>query len=237
MYYDVHTHKIPEKNGDIFAVVNLSLEKTLPLPPPKGDRRNYSASKFEVSYPPLEEAGGGLRYSIGLHPWHIKKENVQKELDLIEKYISFPDAKILGECGLDKLCETDFELQKEAFSSQILISEKANKPLLIHCVKSFDEIIAFKKKYSPKQAWIIHGFRGKAQQAKQLTDNGFFLSFGFNYNEESIKNIPIKRVLFETDDSNYHIRTIYKKAAGTLGISEERLINEVEKNVGYLMIA
>ena len=210
MYYDIHTHKIPGGNGDIFAVMNI-----------------YVADAGDNHY----LLNADIPCSIGIHPWYIKKENIRKELDLIEKYITFPNIKMLGECGLDKLCQTDFELQKETFSSQILISEKYSKPMLIHCVKSFDEIIACRKKHAPKQFWIIHGFRGNPQQAKQLTDNGFFLSFGFNYNEKSIKNIPMERVFFETDDSGRDIRDIYKKAAGTLGISIDNLIREVETNI------
>ena len=209
MYYDLHTHKIPEGNGDIFTVVNIPLDA-------------------------VKESCSNISYSIGIHPWNMSKENLQKELHLIEKYATYPNVKILGECGLDKLCKTDFELQKEAFSSQILISERNNKPLLIHCVKSFDEMILFKKKYSPGQAWIIHGFRGKPQQAKQLVDNDFFLSFGLDYNEDTIKNIPIKRIFFETDDSGSDIRLVYKKAATALEISEERLVEEIEENIGRL---
>ncbi|MDR0232504.1 MAG: TatD family hydrolase [Dysgonamonadaceae bacterium] len=169
--------------------------------------------------------------SIGIHPWYIEEENIEKELDLIEKYATSSNIKAIGECGLDKLCETDFELQKKVFLSQISISEKVKKPLIIHCVKSFDEMVFFKKKSNPTQAWIIHGFRGKPQQAKQLIEQGFYLSFGLHYNEQSLQNIPIEKVFFETDDSDCDIRTIYKNAAKTLNISEKNLIRQIEENV------
>jgi len=207
MYYDLHTHHFPEGNEDICTIVNIS-----------------------APYPPLEGAGGG-NYSVGIHPWYIQKDNIEKELDLIEKYASSPNVKAIGECGLDKLCETDFELQKEVFLSHISISEKVKKPLIIHCVKSFDEIILLKKKIQPKQAWIIHGFRGKPQQAKQLIEQGFYLSFGLNFNEQTIQNIPIERIFLETDDSGCDIRTIYKSAARALNIPEENLIRQIEKNI------
>ena len=209
MYYDLHTHHFPEGNEDICVI------------------------KSCASYPPLERVGGGayIFYSIGIHPWYIPKENIEKELDLIEKYASSHNVKAIGECGLDKLCDADFELQKEVFSSHILISEKIRKPLLIHCVKSFDEMIFFKKESRPIQAWIIHGFRGKPQQAKQLTEQGFYFSFGFNYNEQSLQNVPIERIFFETDDSGCDIRTIYRNAAKTLNISEKNLIRKIEENI------
>jgi len=175
--------------------------------------------------------------SVGIHPWYIQKDNIEKELDLIEKYASSPNVRAIGECGLDKLCETDFELQKEVFLSHISISEKIGKPLIIHCVKSFDEIMFFKKKCRPAQTWIIHGFRGRPQQAKQLVESGFFLSFGVNHNEQSIKNIPIERIFFETDDSDCDIRTIYKNAAKILNTSEKNLIRQIEENFNSIFVA
>jgi len=240
MYYDLHTHHFPEGNGDICTIVNVStkdLQENLLLPPPEGDRLTHDnfALKSGVSYPPLEGAGGGnnsnIFYSIGIHPWHIQKDNIEKKLDLIEKYALFPHVKAIGECGLDKCCKTDFELQKEVFSSHISISEKAGKPLIIHCVKSFDELISFKKESRPAQTWIIHGFRGKPQQAKQLIKQGFYLSFGMNYNEQSLQNIPIERMFFETDDSGCDIRIIYENAAKTLNTPEKNLIRQIEQNV------
>ncbi|MCL2650815.1 MAG: TatD family hydrolase [Candidatus Azobacteroides sp.] len=237
MYYDLHTHKNPEENGDICAIINILSddigESFLPLPPPKGDSlRPISTEKHRILYPPLERAGGGKNcYSTGIHPWHIKAENIQKELDLIEKYAGLSNIKAIGECGLDKCCKTDFNLQKRVFLSQVLISEQANKPLIIHCVKSLDEMIDFKKKMQPKQPWIIHGFRGKPEQAIQLTTLGFYLSFGFNYNEESIKRIPIEKLFLETDDSDCTIQTIYQKTAKVLGISEQNLIQQIEQNI------
>ena len=208
MYYDLHTHKILEANKDVCSIVNIS-----------SDSVTNAAEHF---------------YSIGIHPWYIKEETIQKELDLIERYASYPNVKAIGECGLDKLCQTDFNLQKEVFLSQIAISEKAGKPLIIHCVKSFDKLIDLKKKTQPLQAWIIHGFRGKPEQAIQLTNLGFYLSFGLSYNEESIKSIPIEKLFLETDDSDCDIQTIYQKAAKTLGISEQSLIRQIEENVNAL---
>ena len=206
MYYNIHTHIIPDENTNISNIVNISVEN-------------------------ISDIHVGIQYSIGIHPWYIKKEQIQKELDLIRKYAVLPNIKAIGECGLDKLCQSDFELQKEVFSSQILISEEINKPLIIHCVKSFDEIIALMKKHQPKQAWIIHGFRGKPEQAKQLVKKGIFLSFGDKYNENSMKNLSLKTLFFETDDSNSDIRDIYSKAAKTLGIPEENLIRQIEQNI------
>ena len=232
MYYDLHTHTVPPpENKDVCAIVNVSA-KHLHLLYQEKDKM----PKIGINYLPWGAERG--HHSIGIHPWFITEENVWKELDLIEKYAGLSNVKAIGECGLDKLCKTDFNLQKEVFLSQITISEKAGRPLIIHCVKSLCEIIDLKKRTLPKQTWIIHGFRGKPEQAIQLTNLGFYLSFGLNYNEETIKQIPIEKLFLETDNGDCNIQTIYQKVAKTLGISEQNLILQIERNaINQAMIA
>jgi TatD DNase family protein len=92
-------------------------------------------------------------------------------------------------------------------------------------------MIALKKKTQPKQAWIIHGFRGKPEQAAQLTSLGFFLSFGFNHNEKSLQKTPPDKIFLETDDSNYTIQDVYRKAALILNISVQDLVQQIEQNI------
>ena len=54
------------------------------------------------------------------------------------------------EAGLDKLASADILLQKEVLIRQILLSESVGKPLVIHCVKAFNELIELKKRYRPQ---------------------------------------------------------------------------------------
>ncbi len=136
----------------------------------------------------------------------------------------------MGECGLDKLCNVPFERQQDVFARQIEISDKAGKPLLIHCVKAFDELILMRKTYSPQPPWIIHGFRGKPQQVEQLLGKGFYFSFGTRFNEASLRQVPLERLFLETDDTDCNIRFVYERIARTLDISEETLIRQIERN-------
>jgi len=157
-------------------------------------------------------------FSIGIHPWFIKKECVKKELLLIENQLQNEQCFALGECGLDTICATDFQLQKNVFKTQIRLSEKHQKPLLIHCVKAFQEIIALKKELKPLQTWILHGFNKNKQTAESLLKNGFLLSFGNSllYKEslqEIIFNLPINKFFLETDDTSVTIQEIYLKVA------------------------
>ena len=82
----------------------------------------------------------------------------------------------------------------------IEISENRELPLILHIVRAFPEIIALKKQLSPKQPWIIHGFRGKPQLASELLRHGFYLSIGEKYNPEAVAVIPRDRLLLESDE-------------------------------------
>ena len=80
------------------------------------------------------------------------------------------------------------------------LSETLRKPLILHIVKSFPEIIALRKQWNPTQPWIIHGFRGKPQLARELLAHGFHLSYGKKYNPVSLAITHASSLLRETDE-------------------------------------
>ena len=79
--------------------------------------------------------------------------------------------------------------QLEVFKGQIELSEREEKPLIIHCVKAIDGLLRLRRDLHPKMPWMFHGFRGKPQQLRSLLAAGFYVSFGFHYNEESLSII------------------------------------------------
>ena len=119
---------------------------------------------------PLPQGEESIR-CCGLHPWHVT-EDFGRELTLLFDpfHCHANNAPLLiqaiGECGLDRLCQTPYDLQLRAFRAQIAESEKHRLPMIVHCVKAIDDIIALHA--DATQAWIIHGFRGKPQQLSQL---------------------------------------------------------------------
>ena len=123
-------------------------------------------------------------------------------------------------------------MQLKVFKAQILLSEEYQKPLIIHCVKSFQEVLLLKKEIKPQQPWIIHGFNKNSQVAASLIKNSCFLSFGKSLlkNEklqDAFKEIPLENIFLETDDSEIAIETIYKKAAEIKNVT----IGEIKKNI------
>jgi TatD DNase family protein len=130
----------------------------------------------------------------------------------------------LGECGLDKRIDIPLELQIAIFKKQLEIVKQTNKPIILHCVAAFDEVIAIKNEMKIENPMIIHGFSKNEQLAQSLLNNGFYLSFGKyllrNPDLEKVVNFaPENQILLETDTIEETIYEVYEKAASVKGIS------------------
>ena len=172
----------------------------------------------------------GRKFSTGIHPWHITSDWKEK-LKTIEELLGNNSCVAIGECGIDKLKSTaEITLQKEVFVAHALLAERLRLPLIIHCVKAYEEILAARKECNPTQAWIIHGFRGKPQQADQLIRAGLHISFGEHFNPESARAIPTERLFVESDESTLPILEIYSRVAAAKGTSVEQLATQIYSN-------
>jgi TatD DNase family protein len=217
VYYDIHTHQPAKHPGDI-AVISVDLSHEFMqngILPPKGPTEKQQSPHC---INPISNL-----YSIGIHPWHIDMASMND----VRKYANQPAIVAIGETGLDKIIaknEHEFRLQQELFSAHAELSEKVRKPLIIHCVKAWDELLRTYKIIKPAMPWIIHGFRGKDILASQLMNAGLYLSFGTLYHMEALKIAwQRQRLLIETDDKRTDIRDVYEQIADDLNISEETL--------------
>lgn len=168
--------------------------------------------------------------STGIHPWEIT-DNHEEQLAVVREAAMHRNTIAIGECGLDFLKSTATpEVQEQIFIAHAKLAEEYKKPLIIHCVKAFDRLIALRKIIAPQQPWIIHGFRGKPQQAAQLIKAGFHISLGEHFNRESAKSIPADKLFIESDESRLPIADIYAAVAGARGITTEELARLTEAN-------
>lgn len=164
--------------------------------------------------------------SGGIHPWHI--DDGWK--DTFARYAEEAKGHLcIGESGLDKVKGPDLELQREVFVAHIQLSERLGKPLVIHCVKAMQEVLALKKEMQPTQPWIIHGFRGNPQQAAQYRQAGLHLSFGLHFNAETLRSTPMEDLLAESDEDD--IQAVYRAHSQCLGQSIEQLQRQVSANI------
>lgn len=197
---------------------------------------NNYAIRYIINTYPLEfdllrrQQPSAKVFSCGIHPWFT--DNADGQFSRLKELVNEQDNIVaIGEIGLDKLKGADMNTQTKIFRRQAEFAEEMSKPLIIHCVKAWAELIAVKQELKPRQRWIIHGFRGGKDLAQQLLCHGFQFSFGQNINSEAIKSIPQSSIFLETDDSPSSIYTIYSQAAKVLGLNIGELVNVVKNNV------
>lgn len=172
-------------------------------------------------------------YSVGIHPKDIRTDDIDQQLNWLKSNIS-GNCFAIGECGLDSLVTIDQKIQEDVFLRQIEISNEVKKPLIIHCVRKFYEVISFRKK--AEQAMIIHGFNKKQNIAEDLLRNNFYLSFGkavlYNLSLQNIlKTVPSDKFFLETDNDDFTIKELYQKVSEIRGISLERLNKQILENL------
>lgn len=178
-------------------------------------------------------------FSIGIHPYDINlvDQNSVKELEL---FLKFKNCKAIGECGLDKLKNTDLTSQQLILQKQFELAIKYNKPIIIHCVKAFDELIEFCKPFQNKIPIIIHGFNKSEELALQLISKGFHLSLNqsiFNKENFDFTKLPINKLFLETDDyALVSISDIYKMASVKLKRNEIELKEKIYSNFNLLFL-
>jgi TatD DNase family protein len=137
-------------------------------------------------------------YSIGIHPWLADKAT-PAAIARLQTLASDPRVVAIGEAGLDARRGPELDTQLPIFRLQAELAHALNKPLIVHAVATFPQIIQLKRNIRPSAPWIIHGFRGKPQLALELLHHDFYLSLGSHFNPNTLAIIPPDRLLHETD--------------------------------------
>jgi TatD DNase family protein len=206
-FINLHTHKFTN-NPNVLEIVN------------------QYPQEFDANIP---------FYSVGIHPWYINESRVEADLQIIEEKLQLQNCLALGECGLDKRIEISMEIQTQVFEKQLRLAMQYKKPVILHCVSAYQEIIEIKKQLQVEVPMIIHGFSKNEQIAKSLLDSGFYLSFGKyllrNPELESIfKQVPNNRFFLETDTIEETLGEVYELAAKYKNIEVSELQEIVKTN-------
>lgn len=208
--YDIHTHQRRSSESEEYDVCSF-----------------VNIYPFDLDKMQIDDAS--LKFTCGVHPWY--SEDYQNQLSILDGAVNLKSLVAIGEAGFDKLRGQDIEIQSKIFMHHALLAERYQKPLIIHCVKAWDELIAMHKKIKPTVSWIIHGYRGNPVQTRQLEVLGFKFSIGEKYNEESVKLIPDDSLFCETDMSEVSILNIYRQLAFIRSVELKELVSRIENNV------
>ena len=211
-YIDVHTHDSAGQADGIFTVESLLAHE----------------EKRPGDVP-------GLLYTIGIHPWYLKEENHDLLISRVMATADDPLVIAVGEAGFDRLRGPSPDLQRKTFEEQVSVAEDLKKPVVIHCVRAWDELVSSHKRLRPAMPWLVHGFRGKPDLALQLISKGMYISFWFDFvmrpeSARLIRSLPKERIFLETDGSGVDIRDIYNKVSADLEITIDELKSVINKN-------
>lgn len=165
--------------------------------------------------------------TVGVHPWHAAECSLPS-IEAIEA------ADAVGEIGLDKACGVDFEMQRALFAKQLELAERFEKPVVLHCVRAFEEVMTLLERHTLR-AVLFHGFIGSREQASRAVKKGYYLSFGArtegsNKTIEALRETPLERLFVETDEADTTIEAMYLTIARLRGVEVEKLEEATAEN-------
>nr|WP_319400669.1 TatD family hydrolase [uncultured Carboxylicivirga sp.] len=207
-FIDFHTHQL-SSDEDVVSVFNVPLSES------SSDISNEFAS-------------------IGIHPWEIG--DIYNQFKHVELNINKSSVIAIGECGLDKVNGPELSVQLDVFRKHIHLSEKYRKPLIIHCVKAYSEIIKLRKDIQPRQPWIFHGFNSSVETLNQALKEGFYFSFGpivLNEASKTVKALfkaPINKIFIETDNLDVSVKNIYYQVSKIKEIELDLMLKQLKFN-------
>lgn len=180
---------------------------------------------------------------IGLHPEEVKAD-WKEVLSALRPRVGAPFIAI-GEVGLDFYWSREFEKeQMEAFEEQVRWSVETRLPLMIHCRKAQNEMVAIMKNYRKElPGGVFHCFTGNENEASQLLDFDNFvlgiggvLTFKKSNLPSTLQSIPLERIVLETDapymapvpmrgkrNESSYLTFVVEKMAESYGISPEEV--------------
>ena len=215
-FVDIHTHFTKTDDEHVVFIKNFT-------------QNEWINAAYTVAERNLDFIGRGEHFaSVGLHPWFLTKQNAESDFEKLSEWVKNPSVIAIGECGLDKLKGVDLATQTVYFTKQIQLAETVGKPVVIHCVRAYNEVIVLKKTLKPTVPLIIHGFNKNETILAELLKNGFYISIGAailrgpDKFKKSVLDIPLTQLFFETDDKDIAVQHVYEAYSG---LAEMDLIN------------
>ncbi len=176
-----------------------------------------------------------MLYAVGLHPWRVTADDAR--LDRLEALAHHDQVVAVGETGIDALRGASLDVQREAMRRHIIVAEHVGKPLVVHCVRTSQQIIKLWRDTAPHHvALVVHGFRGNERVAQALLNEGFYLSFGEHFNPRALAVTPLERLLIETDDAPVSIEQVAATVAAQRGITPAALLTQVARTATTLVL-
>lgn len=207
-YINIHTHKTTTEKDEI-SIFNQLLH--------------------------LGETSDSRLKSIGWHPWYIELKDFSMIVQEVNQIKAEKNLAAIGECGIDRAVNISIEKQKNLLNRHIEKAEELEKPIIIHCVKAYSDLLNIAKNRKIETPLILHAYNGNLYETDQLLKYNIYFSFGHqlinNPKLESVfKELPPEKIFFETDESDISIKNIYFHAAKLKQINRSEMQEQILKN-------
>ncbi len=203
---DTHTHlNFPQFHSDLEEVISRSWNAGLTAIINVGT--DLLASQESIN---LASRYTNIYATVGLHPHYA--DDWRNQLDGLKQIARQPKIVAVGEIGLDYFRNLSaHENQIAAFTAQLRLALQLEKPIILHCRDAYTEMLALlETEYIPhlkgRIPGIIHSFAAGPAYAQRFLKLGFYIGLNnmvtYSTNaslQESIKLIPLDRIVLETD--------------------------------------
>jgi TatD DNase family protein len=213
-FINIHTHQLV-KDENTFSLYNIAL--------------------------PCKEIPEKIYLSAGWHPWDIEDYDLPQIDNSLNEIVALKYLLAIGECGLDRSIKISFEKQAEVFKLHLKTAKEHVKPLIIHCVRAYSDLLQMLMSENFNGKFILHNFNGNRYQIDSILKFDAYFSLGKQLLNpiprfcESLKYIPVERIFLETDDSAISINDIYFLASELLNIPVIDLKLQLKQNLFSLI--
>lgn len=147
--------------------------------------------------------------TAGMHPNDaVEADGTDGAYESLRQSLGHPKCVAIGETGLDYHYDQSAEgkrIQKKWFYMQMELARELKMPVIIHDREAHGDCMDIIREY-PDVFGIFHSYSGSPEMAKELVKNGWYISFSGVVTfknaaklPEVAKNIPLERILIETD--------------------------------------
>jgi TatD DNase family protein len=250
-WIDTHAHiYLPNFDSDLKEVVNRMIDAGVEkvLLPDIDSAHTFAVQSLTDKYPEL------FFSMCGLHPCSVN-DSWMEELNHVEKGLASGQHFAVGEIGLDYYWDTTHaEKQREAFRIQLRWAKELNLPVAIHTRDAFEDVFQIlEEEQDGTLKGVLHCFTGTKEQAQQGIALGMHLGIGgvVTYKngglDLSLKNVPLNRLLVETDspylppiphrgkrNESSYLPIIGARLAEIIGVSTEEIAQVTTENAKKL---
>lgn len=189
--------------------------------------------------------------AVGVHPSEVA-EMTAADMVQLRQFAMEDKIVAIGEIGLDyHYREPEKEIQKIWFVKQMELARELKLPIIIHSRDAAsDTLELMRENYAGEIGGVVHCFSYSKEIAKEVLDMDFYIGIGGVVTfqnakklKEAVKEIPLNKIVLETDcpylspepnrgkrNSSLNLSDVAKVLAELKGVSYDEVVETTFQN-------